>query len=126
MKNKIYKYDFLIVGAGLIGAIAALALTYGAASGGAQWDFWFTLEGEWNLSRASFHFSLGAMSLYFLVCIIGAAMGTSPHRSVSTVFASCITIPAAHLAYGWGMMKAEWGLLRGSLSIVAIDDKERS
>ena len=26
MKNKIYKYDFLIVGAGLIGAIAALAL----------------------------------------------------------------------------------------------------
>ena len=27
MKNKIHKYDFLIVGAGLIGAIAALALT---------------------------------------------------------------------------------------------------
>ena len=26
MKNKIHKYDFLIVGAGLIGAIAALAL----------------------------------------------------------------------------------------------------
>ena len=27
MENKIYKYDFLVVGAGLIGAIAALALT---------------------------------------------------------------------------------------------------
>ena len=27
MKNKINNYDFLIVGAGLIGAIAALALT---------------------------------------------------------------------------------------------------
>ncbi|MFL2953781.1 MAG: glycosyltransferase [Euryarchaeota archaeon TMED192] len=107
-------------------AIAALALTYGAASGGAQWDLWFTLEGEWNFSRASFHFSLGATSLYLLMCIIGAATGTSPHRSVSTVFASCITIPAAHLAYGWGMMKAEWGLLRGSVSIAAIDDKERS
>ena len=26
MKNKIYKYDFLIIGAGLIGAIAALSL----------------------------------------------------------------------------------------------------
>ena len=26
MKNKIHKYDFLIVGAGLIGSIAALAL----------------------------------------------------------------------------------------------------
>ena len=26
MKNKIYKYDFLVIGAGLIGAIAALAL----------------------------------------------------------------------------------------------------
>ena len=26
MKNKIYKYDFLIVGAGLIGSLAALAL----------------------------------------------------------------------------------------------------
>ena len=26
MKNKIHKYDFLIIGAGLIGAIAALAL----------------------------------------------------------------------------------------------------
>mgnify|MGYP001159584550 FL=1 len=110
----------------LFAAIAALALVYGAVSGGAQWDLWFTLEGEWDLSRASFHFSMGAMSLYFLVCILGASLGTSPHRSVSTVFASCITIPAAHLAYGWGMMKAEWGLLRGSVSIVAIDDKERS
>ena len=26
MKNKIYKYDFLVIGAGLIGAITALAL----------------------------------------------------------------------------------------------------
>ena len=26
MKNKIYKYDFLFIGAGLIGAITALAL----------------------------------------------------------------------------------------------------
>ena len=26
MKNKIHKYDFLIVGAGLIGTLAALAL----------------------------------------------------------------------------------------------------
>ena len=26
MKNKIHKYDFLIVGAGLIGSLAALAL----------------------------------------------------------------------------------------------------
>ena len=106
--------------------IATLALIYGAASGGAQWDLWFTLKGEWNLSRASFHFSLGATSFYFFVCILGAALVTSPHRSLSTVFASSITIPAAHLAYGWGMMKAEWGLLRGSVSIVAIDDKERS
>ena len=28
MKNKIHKYDFLIVGAGLIGALAALALAH--------------------------------------------------------------------------------------------------
>ncbi len=106
--------------------IASLALAYGVANGGAQWEFWFTLEGEWDASRASFHFSLGAISLYLLVCVLGAALGTSPHRSVSTVLASCITIPAAHLAYGWGMMKAEWGLLVGSISITAIDDKERS
>ena len=66
------------------------------------------------------------ISLYLSICILGAALGTSPHRSISTVIASCITIPAAHLAYGWGMMKAEWGLIRGSVSIVAIDDKERS
>ena len=26
MKNKIHKYDFLVIGAGLIGAITALAL----------------------------------------------------------------------------------------------------
>ena len=26
MKNKIHKYDFLVVGAGLIGSLAALAL----------------------------------------------------------------------------------------------------
>ena len=110
----------------ILAAIGLLALAYGAAGGGARWDLWFTFEGEWSLQRAAFHLSLGMISLYLSICILGAALGTSPHRSISTVIASCITIPAAHLAYGWGMMKAEWGLIRGSVSIVAIDDKERS
>ena len=109
----------------LVALVGLLSMAYGAMMGGASLDLWFTLDGEWTLERALFHGSLGLTSLYLAMCVIGSAFGTSPHRSLSTVLASCISIPAAHLAYGWGMLRAEMGLLKGNISIKAIDDKER-
>ena len=109
----------------LVALAGFLSMAYGAIMGGANLDLWFTLDGEWSPQRILFHGSLGLMSLYLALCVFGSALGTSPHRSLSTVLASCISIPAAHIAYGWGMLKAEVGLLRGNISIKAIDDKER-
>ena len=109
----------------MVALVGLLSMAYGAMMGGASLDLWFTLDGEWTLERALFHGSLGLTSLYLAMCVIGSAFGTSPHRSLSTVLASCISIPAAHLAYGWGMLRAEMGLLKGNISIKAIDDKER-
>ena len=110
----------ILVIAGLV------SMAYGAAQGGAEPDLWFKLDGEWTIERALFHGSLGLASLYFAICLVGAATGTSPHRSFTTVAASCVSIPAAHLAYGWGMLKAEYALLSGSVAKSAIDDKERT
>ena len=109
----------------VLAIIGLVSMAYGAAMGGADLDLWFKLGGDWTPERALFHGSLGLASLYLLICVVGSALGTSPHRSASTVLASCVSIPAAHLAYGWGMLRAEVGLLRGTVSITAIDDKER-
>ena len=90
---------------------AVLAMIYGAATGGAEADLWFSLDGTWDFSRVAFHIPLGLMCLYIAISWLGAAIGTSPHRSIGTVFLAPLFVFLAQWAYGQGVIKA-WREIR--------------
>lgn len=91
--------------------VALLGMLYGALSGGADAELWFSLSGEWNISRIAFHIPLGLVCLYIGISWLGAAIGTSPHRSIGTVFLAPLFVFLAHWAYGQGVIKA-WREIR--------------
>ena len=108
---------------------AAIAVILGVATGGAASETWFSLDGEWNLSRIAVHIPLGLAGLYIGISWLGAAIGTSPHRSVGTVFFAPLFVFLAHWAYGAGVNKA-WKEIRktgGSAGVgEQIDDRIRT
>ena len=110
-------------------ALAAISLAYGAFAGGAESHTWFTLDGKWDLARFAFHIPLGLIGFYILLSWFGAAIGTSPHRSITTVFVAPLFVFLAHWAYGQGVNKA-WSEIRktgGSAGVGhQIDDRERT
>lgn len=110
-------------------ALAAISTIYGAATGGAAPETWFTFEGKWDLSRLAFHIPIGLAGFYIALSWFGAAIGTSPHRSISTVFLAPLFVFLAHWAYGQGVNKA-WAEIRktgGSAGVGhQIDDRERT
>ena len=81
-------------------------MLYGALSGGAEADLWFSRSGEWDLARVAFHIPLGLVSFYIALSWLGAAIGTSPHRSIGTVFLAPLFVFLAQWAYGQGVIKA--------------------
>ena len=108
---------------------ALVSVIYGAATGGAAAETWFTLGGEWDLSRIAFHIPTGLGGLYIAICWLGAAIGTSPHRNIGTVFFAPLFVFLAHWAYGAGVNKA-WREIRrtgGSAGVgEQIDDRIRT
>lgn len=92
-------------------ALGILMLGVGALNGGADTSLWFTLGGDWDIFRAMFHGTLGLISLYIALSWLGAAIGTSPHRSIATVFVAPLFVFLAHWAYGQGVNKA-WREIR--------------
>ena len=108
---------------------AAISVIFGAATGGAASDTWFTLSGEWDISRIAFHIPLGLAGIYIGISWLGAAIGTSPHRSIGTVFLAPLFVFLAHWAYGAGVNKA-WKEIRrtgGSAGVgEQIDDRIRT
>ena len=91
--------------------LSLAAILYGALSGGAADEFWLTLGGEWTLSRIAFHIPGGFVVAYIAISWLGAAIGTSPHRSIGTVFLAPLFVFLAHWAYGQGVIKA-WREIR--------------
>jgi glycosyltransferase involved in cell wall biosynthesis len=91
--------------------VALLGMLYGAITGGAEAELWFTLAGDWDFSRIAFHIPLGLVCLYIGICWLGAAIGTSPHRSIGTVFFAPLFVFLAQWAYGQGVIKA-WREIR--------------
>ncbi|MDA0716391.1 MAG: glycosyltransferase [archaeon] len=91
--------------------VGILMLLFGAINGGADSSHWFTLSGEWDIFRAMFHGTLGLISFYIVLAWLGAAIGTSPHRSIATVFLAPLFVFLAHWAYGQGVNKA-WKEIR--------------
>ncbi|MGB2278289.1 MAG: hypothetical protein ACPH5Y_07885, partial [Candidatus Poseidoniaceae archaeon] len=108
---------------------AAISVIFGVATGGAAADTWFTLSGDWDISRIAFHIPAGLGALYIGICWLGAAIGTSPHRSMGTVFLAPLFVFLAHWAYGAGVNKA-WKEIRktgGSAGVgEQIDDRIRT
>jgi hypothetical protein len=90
---------------------ALLAMLYGGLTGGADADLWFSLSGEWDFSRVAFHIPLGLVCTYIGISWLGAAIGTSPHRSIGTVFLAPLFVFLAQWAYGQGVIKA-WREIR--------------
>ena len=88
-----------------------LMLGIGGLKGGANLDLWFTLDGEWDVFRMMFHGTLGLISFYICLAWLGAAIGTSPHRNIATVFLAPLFVFLAHWAYGQGVNKA-WREIR--------------
>ena len=105
------------------------AMIWGCATGGAASEYWFALSGEWTMSRIAFHIPLGLMAFYIGLSWLGAAIGTSPHRSIGTVFLAPLFVFLAHWAYGQGVNKA-WKEIRktgGSAGVGnQIDDRVRT
>lgn len=101
----------------------------GLALGGAAAETWFTLAGEWTIPRIMFHIPGGFMVLYVAICWLGAAIGTSPHRNIGTVFLAPLFVFLAHFSYGQGVQKA-WKEIRrtGGAAGVGrqIDDRDRT
>ena len=89
-----------------LAVLSIIGVIYGMLSGGAADDYWLTIEGEWTLPRLAFHGLGGGMLAYIGICWLGAAIGTSPHRSFGTVFLAPLFVFLAHWAYGQGVIKA--------------------
>ena len=108
-------------------AIGALAL--GLAMGGGASQHWFNLAGPWSIERAMVHGVLGLMAVYVALSWFGAAIGTSPHRSIGTVALAPLFVFLAHWAYGQGVNRA-WAEIRrtGGAAGVGrqIDDRIRT
>ena len=110
-------------------AFATLCVLAGAVQGGAEASTWFTLDGTWDIARVAFHVPLGLGAVYIAVAWLGAAVGTSPHRSPLTVLLAPLFVFLAHWAYGQGVNKA-WKEIRktGGAAGVGrqIDDRTRT
>jgi glycosyltransferase involved in cell wall biosynthesis len=93
-------------------AILTLAcVTLGALLGGFAAETWFTLEGDWTLARILAHIPAGFIAADICLAWLGAAIGTSPHRSFGTVLLAPLFVFLAHWAYGQGVNKA-WREIR--------------
>ncbi len=110
-------------------ALSMLALVAGTVTGGATDYPWFSIEGDWTWSRVAVHGTLGLMGLYIGLSWLGAAIGTSPHRSIGTVALAPLFVFLAHWAYGQGVNKA-WREIRRTGGVAGvgrqIDDRERT
>ena len=88
-----------------------LAIAYGALNGGLADEYWLTLSGEWPIERIFAHILPVFIGFYIALAWLGAAIGTSPHRSFGTVFFAPLFVFLAHWAYGQGVNKA-WREIR--------------
>ena len=74
--------------------------------------------------------TMGLISFYILICLFGGAMGSSPHRNISTVLFAPLTVFLAHWAYGSGVMRGWKQIYVGEGASaglgIQIDDKKRT
>ena len=82
-----------------------------------------------GIERIAIHVPLTLVVLHIGISWLGAVIGTSPHRSLSTVFVAPLFVFLAQWAYGQGVIKAwrEIAKTGGSAGVGSqIDDRERT
>jgi len=113
----------------LLVASALFAFVYGAMTGGLAWP------NVWDISlatipmgpaRAMVHLPVSLASLYVLICWLGAAMGSSPSRTLSTVIMAPLMTFLMHWSYGIGVLTAWWRIYISKNAGLQVDDKDRS
>ena len=110
--------------------LAALAsFVYGSVNGGIVWpNFWdISLESlPMGLERMMVHLPATLAGLYLGLCWLGAALGTSPSRTPTTVLLAPVMTLLMHWSYGWGVLTAWWRIHISKNAGLQIDDKDRS
>ena len=90
----------------------------------------FSLFPPMGPTRFAIHIPATLMIVYVLICWVGAAIGTSPHRTLSTVFVAPLFVFLAQWAYGQGVLKAWKQIYFGDGGDAGkgsqIDDRERT
>jgi GT2 family glycosyltransferase len=108
---------------------ALTAFVYGSLNGGIAWpNVWdISLESiPMGVERAMVHLPVSLAGLYLAVCWFGAALGTSPSRTLSTIFFAPLMTFLMHWSYGCGVLTAWWRIYISKNAGLQIDDKDRS
>ena len=79
-----------------------------------------------GLERAMVHLPVSLAGLYVAICWAGAAFGTSPSRSISTILMAPLMTFLLHWSYGMGVLTAWWRMYVSKNAGLQIDDKDRS
>ena len=101
--------------------------SWGSINGGIMWpEFWdiSTKAVPIGAERIAVHQLPTLAVLYNLMAWTGAVKGSSPNKSVSTVFLSSFVSFLLHWNYGIGAIKGRFAIARG-MSLSQIDDRER-
>ncbi len=109
--------------------LGILSFVWGVANGGLAWPaFWdiSTAAVPMGVPRAAVHTPSSLGAIYLILCWLGAAFGTSPSKSATTVIAAPLMTLLMHLSYGRGVLRAWWRIrITGKLGL-QIDDKDRA
>ena len=79
-----------------------------------------------GLERTMVHLPVSIAGLYVAICWAGAAFGTSPSGSISTVLMAPLMTFLLHWSYGMGVLTAWWRMYVSKNAGLQIDDKDRS
>ncbi|MEE2748065.1 MAG: glycosyltransferase [Candidatus Thermoplasmatota archaeon] len=119
-----------VVGMFPILVLTALAsFILGSFNGGLSWP------NVWDISLASVpmgvprsmvHLPVSLAGLYVTLCWFGAALGTSPSRSLTTILMAPLMTFLMHWSYGMGVLTAWWRIYISKNAGLQIDDKDRS
>ena len=83
----------------------------GSLNGGVVWPNVWDLSMEsvpMGLERMMVHIPATLAGLYVGLCWLGAALGTSPSRTPTTVLLAPVMTLLMHWSYGWGVLTAWW------------------
>ena len=101
----------------------------GVLNGGLAWpEFWdiSTATVPMGWPRGAVHTPVSLAGLYLLLCWLGAAMGNSPSRTMSTIIVAPLMTFLMHWSYGMGVITAWWRIHISKKPGLQIDDKNRS